>query len=224
MSQSGCHRERLLAELNEAIQAWARGEYNKTLIQKGVSSDERKALVDEKTVVQLRTYGSYRLGVDDPHSDVDVLCVAPKWMPRELFFHPQLGFDQTLVKWIPRVEKLNVIREANVPLMTFVLDGVEFDIVFASVPLDELPHEEDFSIVDNSILIGMDQKTLKAINGARVTDMILKLVPDVDVFRHALRTIKQWARKRGICSNIVGYIGGVSWAIMVAKICQLRPQ
>ena len=35
--------------------------------------------------------------------------------------------------------------------------------------------------------------------------------------------MKVWAKNRGISSNGMGYLGGISWAILVAKICQTFP-
>lgn len=58
---------------------------------------------------------------------------------------------------------------------------------------------------------------------SRVTEQILKSTKNNGSFCLALKVIRFWARNRAIYSSVMGYLGGVSWAILVAKICQLFP-
>lgn len=82
---------------------------------------------------------------------------------------------------------------------------------------------DDLELADNNILKSLDERCVRSLNGSRVTDDILRLVPNVATFRIALRTIKLWAKCRGIYSNVMGFLGGVAWAMLIARICQLYP-
>jgi len=66
-------------------------------------------------------------------------------------------------------------------------------------------------------------KSVRSMNGFRVADQILQLVPNSLFFRQTLRFVKFWARRRGIYSNVLGFFGGITWALLVARVCQLSP-
>ena len=55
------------------------------------------------------------------------------------------------------------------------------------------------------------------------TNLIVELVPNYDSFIVALRCIRLWAKRRGLYSNKMGYLGGINCSILTALVCQLFP-
>ncbi|KAF3925410.1 hypothetical protein AA313_de0201100 [Arthrobotrys entomopaga] len=169
------------------------------------------------------TYGSYRLGVVGPGSDIDTLVVAPKLVTREDFFK----YYPPLLKALNKpneplvIEELAPVPDAFVPIIKFVMCGISIDLIFCRLGVTQVP--PDMTLEDKNLLRGLDEKELRSLNGTRVTDEILTLVPVPAVFKHALRAIKIWAKCKAIYGNVYGFPGGVAWAMLVARICQLYP-
>ncbi|XP_018332903.1 poly(A) polymerase type 3 [Agrilus planipennis] len=173
--------------------------------------------VAENVGGKIYTFGSYRLGVHNRGADIDALCVAPRHIHRSDYFS---SFFE-LLKQQPEVKELRAVEEAFVPVIKMNFDGIEIDMLFARLLLKEIPDGMDLQ--DDFLLKNLDPKCVRSLNGCRVTDEILRLVPNIDNFRLALRTIKLWAKRHGIYNNALGYLGGVSWAMLVARTCQLYP-
>ncbi|XP_057397889.1 poly(A) polymerase alpha isoform X6 [Balaenoptera acutorostrata] len=198
----------ILGKLNNLVKEWIR------------EISEIKNLpqsVIENVGGKIFTFGSYRLGVHTKGADIDALCVAPRHVDRSDFF---TSFYDKL-KLQEEVKDLRAVEEAFVPVIKLCFDGIEIDILFARLALQTIP--EDLDLRDDSLLKNLDIRCIRSLNGCRVTDEILHLVPNIDNFRLTLRAIKLWAKRHNIYSNILGFLGGVSWAMLVARTCQLYP-
>lgn len=170
------------------------------------------------------TYGSFRLGVFGPGSDIDTLVVAPRYVTRVDYFK---YFPDLLHEMAPpgSIEDMAVVTDAFVPIIKFEYSGISIDLIFSRIAtLKQLPSDPKWNLKDNNLLRGLDEAELRSLNGTRVTDDIINLVPEPTTFRLALRAIKLWAQRRAIYANIMGFPGGVAWAMLVARVCQLYPK
>lgn len=148
------------------------------------------------------------------------------------------------------------------PVINTKFMGIKIDFLFARLALARI--EDNLVLHDSNLLKNLDERDVRSLGGesktndsrdacqscscslkgSRVTDEILRLVPNVEVFRMSLRCIKLWAQSesrirskryillvtetlclpgRAIYSNVMGFLGGVAWAMLVARICQLYP-
>lgn len=201
-------RMEVLNKINMLVKEWIR--------DVSINKNIPEAMVD-KVGGRVFTFGSYRLGVHTKGADIDTLCVAPRHVDRSDFFHSFVD----LLRQQSEVKELRTVEEAFVPVIKMSFDGIELDMLFARLALQVIPEDEDLR--DESLLKNLDIKCIRSLNGGRVTDEILHLVPNRETFRMTLRAIKLWAKKRGIYSNALGFLGGVSWAMLVARVCQLYP-
>ncbi len=153
-------------------------------------------------------------------SDIDTLVVAPKHVRRDDFFdvYPTVLRKQAG----DGISSFTAVPDSFVPIIKLVLNDIDIDLIFVSIAtLHTIPLS--LELKDNKLLDNLDQPSIRAITGPRVTDEILDVVPQPKTFRTALRAIKLWAQRRAIYANIMGFPGGVAWAMLVARVCQLYP-
>lgn len=202
------HRMTVLSQINTLAEEWIR-EVSRA---KNFPPD-----VADTMSGKIFTFGSFRLGVHTKGADIDTLLVAPRHVDRADFF---ASFSEKLKKQ-PQAEYIHMVEDAFVPVIKTKFDGIELDILFARLALKNIPPDQVLKSAE--LLRNLDQKCVRSLNGCRVTDDILSLVPNLESFKLALRAVKLWAKRRGIYSNVLGYLGGVSWAMLVARTCQLYP-
>eukprot|EP00826_Nyctotherus_ovalis_P048081 TRINITY_DN5628_c0_g2_i6.p1 TRINITY_DN5628_c0_g2~~TRINITY_DN5628_c0_g2_i6.p1 ORF type:complete len:505 (-),score=110.13 TRINITY_DN5628_c0_g2_i6:148-1662(-) len=160
--------------------------------------------------------GSHVLGATSDGSDLDLVCVVPRFVDREKDF---FGEFVEMLKHCSLVDSLIAIKEAYVPLIKLCIKAINIDLLFARVNLERV--DESLSLFNDDMLADCDAASIYSINSYRNNIKITQLFPDRQLFGLCLSTVKRWAKARGVYGNKLGYLGGVSWAIMVTKAFQL---
>jgi len=164
------------------------------------------------------TYGSYMLGISHQGADIDALCIAPQHITRAEYFKSFYN----LLSIQEGITELRAIERAFVPVIKFRFNGIEIDMTFTRLNKPEVPPQDsafDALLQSNAMDGMMEPECIRSFNGYRSTIELLKLVPNTEIFRMALRAVKLWAKAQGLYSNVLGYLGGFSWAVLVAKAC-----
>lgn len=204
------HRAFVLTQLEAIVQEWIAD----VAAASGLTGEDLR-----EATGKIFTFGSYRLGVVAPSGDIDTLCVAPHYCTRESFFdHLYEKLDKN-----ENVKNLQPVAAAFTPIIKFAFYGVEIDLLFAKLPVQRIDPGMT-NLLNDDILKHVDEKTARSLNGCRVNDMLLDLVPQRNNFRTVLRFIKHWAKIRGVYANVLGFLGGVAYALLTARICQLYPR
>ncbi|KAJ7289790.1 Poly(A) polymerase central domain-containing protein [Mycena rebaudengoi] len=201
-------REIVLGRLSALVKKFVRD----VSLSKGLSDTAANAAGGK-----IFTFGSYRLGVHGPGTDIDTVCVVPKHVTREDFFQ----IFEPMLRTAEGATEVAGVPTAFVPVIKAKISDISLDLLIAPLGLSSIP--EDLSLKDNNVLKNLEESVVRSVNGTRLTDELLRLVPNVQVFRDALRCIKLWAQRKAIYSNVNGYLGGVAWAMLVARVCQLYP-
>ncbi|MCQ2817012.1 MAG: nucleotidyltransferase domain-containing protein [archaeon] len=206
-------REEVLNKINSIVKQAIKN----LAIKKGLSEEESNEVGGK-----IFTFGSYRLGIVGPGDDIDVLCVGPNHADRKEFFDEMKSLFEKEKEKEKEITELIPIPDARVPIIKIIFSGIHIDILVAKLNLKKIDDSLN-SLQDDNLLKNCSKECILSLNGCRVTNTILSLVPNDENFRLTLRAIKLWAKKRGIYSNALGYPGGVAWAILVAKICKMFP-
>uniref|UniRef100_A0A6N2L8F2 Poly(A) polymerase n=1 Tax=Salix viminalis TaxID=40686 RepID=A0A6N2L8F2_SALVM len=193
-------REEVLGRLDQIVKNWVK------VISRAKGLNEQ--LVQEANA-KIFTFGSYRLGVHGPGADIDTLCVGPRHATREEDFFGEL---YRMLSEMPEVTELRPVPDAHVPVMNFKFKGVSIDLLYAKLSLWVIPemfHKTRYCKIQMNRLFEVS--------------MVAELLTRFYNFRTTLRCMRFWAKRRGVYSNVSGFLGGINWALLVARICQLFP-
>ena len=87
-------------------------------------------------------FGSYKLGVQFPFTDIDLICVFSSYIYKDDFFE---DFKTTLLQ-TPGISHVLDVVDAKVPILKIQFNGYHIDLLYAC--LDYFPSDIEKAIRD----------------------------------------------------------------------------
>ena len=164
-------------------------------------------------------FGSVGMGVPSRHSDLDVLAILPPNLTRRAFFAamPRLLAD------LPLVSDVRKLARAYVPVIKFSVGALAVDLLCCEMAF-ALPHSSPFTSNLAMMAAAHDPCSITSLNGVRVSQWVVQHVAHRPEFPALLRLVKAWARCHGLYGAAQQFLGGVSWAILVANFLMETPK
>lgn len=178
-------------------------------VTRGVAPDRRAAALAVRIAEALGDgavweAGSRRMGCALPGADLDLVAAVPGTA--------DIGeVRQRLAAALPEAVRLREVTGARVPGLRLSAAGLDVDLVV--VPTSAL--EPAAAVARRAELGGAAGVALSAVSDAEA--VVGFVGPEHAAFARLARTVKAWARARGLDSAPFGGLPGLAWAVLAAR-------
>lgn len=163
--------------------------------------------------VTLDLFGSSRLDIATPQSDIDLICLIPSALPKLQFL------EEVKHRLATTYDRARLVTNTQVPALKLTINSIAVDLLVAShqsfpVPLKAIKEEDQMYY---------DKGSWQALAGCMEADYIIKQIGDIlpeHTFRAYIRAVRAWANVRKINGNGFGYLGSFSWTILATWACR----
>jgi len=239
--EASIQRTNAMKELNRLVDSWLRQQHSSdsSLPNDGIlhQQQQRQQQQQQQQSFCLVPFGSYALEVWNPRSDLDILLLTPHHITRDSFFHQFVPLLESIAASDttndPIIQDVHPLPNAYTPVCKFRLFGISVDLLFCSLRNDsrlkhynndpslDYQHKHNLYPISDLDLMGlMEPSSIRSLNGARVSQVLSNYIiqPYHKPYTQALRFLKSWAQQKGLYSNVLGFLGGINYAILLAYV------
>lgn len=191
-------------------------------IQSASEKQTREMLIDLVTEtcsevlgqnVTLDLFGSTRLDIATPQSDIDLLCLIPSALPKLQFL------EEVKRRLAPTYDQARLVTDTQVPALKLTINSLAVDLLAANHPFFPAP----LGSIKEEDQMHYDKGSWQALTGWMEADFIMRVAGEIlpeHTFRAYIRAVRAWTNARKINGSGFGYLGNFSWTILATWACR----